>query len=80
MTKQKVEKKVQHNNLTTLAAIAAVTILGLTALIVHSEGQFDSSWGEDGASLSIKGKQIPQKIDDYLSKKESSHDLNCNNQ
>lgn len=71
---------IQNNNSIKIAAIAAVTILGVTALIINSEGQFDSSWGEDGASLCIKGKQIPTKIDDCLSKKESSHYLNCNNQ
>lgn len=79
MTKQKLEKKVQNNNLTIFALIAAVTILGLTALIINSEGQFDSTWGEGGGSLHIKGKQMP-KINDCLSSEESSHYLNCNNQ
>lgn len=69
-----------NNNSIKLAAIAAITILGLTALIVNSEGQFDLIWDEDGVSLYIKGKQISRKIDDHLSKKESSHYLNCNNQ
>jgi len=56
---------IQNNNLTKLAAITATTIVVLTALIINSEGQFDSSWGEDGGSLSIKGKQMP-KINDCL--------------
>lgn len=74
------KKKVQHNHLTTLAAIGAVTVIVLTALVINSEGKFDLIWGEDGGSLCIKGKQITRKIDDHLSKKESSHDLKCNNQ
>ena len=70
---------IQKNNLTKLVAITAITIVVLTALIINSEGQFDSSWGKDGGSLSIKGKQM-LKINDCLSREESSHYLNCNNQ
>ncbi len=69
-----------NNNSIKLAAIAAVTVVVLTALVINSEGKFDLIWDEDGGSLCIKGKQISRKIDDRLSEKESSHYLNCNNQ
>ena len=50
--------------LISIASITAVTIIGLTALIVNSEGRFDSNWNKEGGSLTIEGRPPISTITD----------------
>ena len=70
----------KNNNITTLAAITAVTIVALTALIINSGERFDSSWNKDGGSIKIEGRQTLVQTNDCLPSWENSHRLNCDDQ
>lgn len=39
-----------------VASITAVTVVALTALIINSEGKFNSNWSKEGGSLTIEGR------------------------
>ena len=74
-------EQITTNNASLLAAIASVTLISITALIICLGGRFDSSWSQkNGFSITIEGRQTSEKINDCLPQGKSSHRLNCDNQ
>lgn len=68
-------------NILALSAIASVTILSLTALILVLDGRFDSSWNQNnGFSITIEKQQTSTNINDCLPVEENSHLSDCDNQ
>ena len=68
------------SSLIVFAAIAGITIIGITALIVNSEGRFNFHWSEKGGSLIIeKRADSPSETTkvDCLPMQENSQTLNC---
>ena len=71
---------IQNTNIIPLAAIAAMTILGLAFVITSSGGRFAFGWNQDdGNFMTIESRQTPEKANDCLTSGESSHYLNCSN-
>lgn len=70
---------IAKHNLTNLAAISAATVIALTGIITYSGGRFNGNWNKDGGSITIEGKQTPEKTNDCLPRGESSHHSECIN-